>query len=295
MGSGDRRERANDPASELTRARQLARVQREANERLVISALRAQDDAAASRAVEVDLRAVAELRERLLGIVGHDLRGPLSAILMGCGLLLRRHTLSADDARVVERIVRSAERMRRLVHDVIDFTQSRACSGLSIAPSPVDMRSLCQLVAEEHALVHATPVVWTTAGDVAGTWDRDRLLQALSNLVGNAVQYADPGTPVALDARELDGDVVVTVTNQGPPIPAELVPHLFDPFRRARQPQAREPTGHLGLGLFIASQIARAHGGTIGADSSHGMTTFVIRLPRCETALPPDAGAAGEP
>jgi len=115
-------------------------------------------------------------------------------------------------------------------------------------------------------------------GDLTGTWDEDRLAEVLSNLVGNAVEYAQRGTAVLVKAYAEGAGVVAEIINEGDPIPADALPFIFQPFRRAR----REPsaTGNLGLGLYIAHQIALSHGGTLDAHSADGRTTFVMRLPR---------------
>lgn len=284
-------------SSELERARQLAKDQRDANEQLVLEALRAHEEVDASRVTEADLRAVAEFRERLIGIVGHDLRSPLSAILMGAGLLLQRGDLRAEDARVVERIVSSGHRMMRLIRDVLDFTRARLGNGLSIEPKPADMRIICRFVAEEQSLASSTPVLWNAEGDVAGTWDSDRIVEALSNIVGNAIQHANAGTAVKLEARDEDEGIVVAITNEGPPIPPSILPYIFEPFRRAEASDQMPPatqSGHLGLGLYIASQIVRSHGGWIDAESSHGRTTFSIRLPRRPGLPDQDAAPAAD-
>lgn len=284
-------------SSELERARQLASDQRDANEQLVLEVLRAHDEVDASRVTEANLRAVAAFRERLLGIVGHDLRSPLSAILMGAGLLLQRGDLRAEDAHVVERIVSSGHRMMRLIRDVLDFTRARLGGGLSTEPRPADMRIICRFVAEEQSLASSMPVLWKAEGDVAGTWDSDRIVEALSNIVGNAIQHANAGTAVTLEARDEQKDVVVTVTNEGPPIPPSILPYIFEPFRGAEaqdeMPPARE-SRHLGLGLYIASQIARSHGGGIDAESSNGRTTFSMRLPRHPSLPHRDAAPAAD-
>jgi len=119
-------------------------------------------------------------------------------------------------------------------------------------------------------------------GDLTGTWDEDRLAEVLSNLVGNAIEYARPETAVLVKAYAEGAAVVAEIVNQGDPIPADVLPFIFQPFRRARREPSR--TGNLGLGLYIAHEIALAHGGTLNADSTDGRTTFVIRLPRRTTA-----------
>jgi phosphoserine phosphatase RsbU/P len=279
MKPENRHEKSSDSAK-LRTATKLADDQRAANEQLVLGALRAQDEADEAREKEADLRLVAEFRERVIGIVGHDLRNPLSAILTGAGLLLQRGELSAQDARVVERILSSGERMMRLIRDVLDFTRARLGGGLSLDAKPADLRIICRFVADEQSLASSTPVLWKSEGDLAGMWDSDRLVEALSNVVGNAIQHANRGTSVTLEARGEQEDVVVAVTNEGPPISAEMLPHIFEPFRRAETIPPAKESGHLGLGLYIASQIVRSHGGWIDARSSEGKTTFSIRVPR---------------
>ena len=114
---------------------------------------------------------------------------------------------------------------------------------------------------------------------MTGMWDPDRLAEVLSNLVGNAIEYAAPGTDVSVKVRAAGAEVVVEVANQGAPIPEDVHPFIFEPFRRAR-PREKSAAGNLGLGLYIAHQIVLAHGGTLEAHSGDGSTTFMIRMPR---------------
>jgi signal transduction histidine kinase len=144
-----------------------------------------------------------------------------------------------------------------------------------IEPKPTDLREVCRNVVEEFEATIQLDV----EGDVTGTWDQDRLAEVLSNLLGNAIEYAAPGTVLIVKAHTDGAEVVVEISNQGDPIPADLLPFLFEPFRRARQREKSE-TGNLGLGLYIARQIMLSHGGTLDAHSAGGMTTFVMRLPR---------------
>jgi signal transduction histidine kinase len=116
-------------------------------------------------------------------------------------------------------------------------------------------------------------------GAQSGAWDGGRLIEALSNLIGNAMEYATVGSTVRLHAQGSDAEVVLEVQNDGPAIPPELLPVLFEPFRSGRQgPQVK--AGHLGLGLYIAHEIVTAHGGTLEAESANGVTSFRLRLPR---------------
>jgi signal transduction histidine kinase len=119
-------------------------------------------------------------------------------------------------------------------------------------------------------------------GDVTGIWDPDRLMEALLNIAGNAAEHAAPGTGVTIRARPEGAEVVVEISNQGDPIPPELLPIIFDPFRSGTR--AKPSAGHLGLGLYIAKQIVLASGGTLDARSDDGTTTFMMRLPRRQGA-----------
>jgi PAS domain S-box-containing protein len=230
---------------------------------------------AKSQERESDLREVAEFREMFIGILGHDLRNPLGSIVMGAGLLLQRGHLDEQDARIVARIVNGSQRMTRMIAQLLDLTRARLGGGLPIQREPTDLRDVCRNVVDEFEATIDLEVL----GDVTGTWDPDRLAEVLSNLAGNAVEHAAPGTAVVVKAQADGAEVVVEIRNQGPPVPADLLPFIFDPFRRAQQGETSK-AGNLGLGLYIARQIVLSHGGTLDAHSLDGTTTFVMRLPR---------------
>ncbi|RKH41406.1 sensor histidine kinase [Corallococcus sicarius] len=264
--------------------------QREANERMVGATIQAQEladvaDAAKERAEksERELRTVAEFREMFIGILGHDLRNPLASIAMAAASLLRRGHLDTHDAEMAARIIRSGQRMSRMITQLLDLTRARLGGGLLIEPKPADLREICQSVVEEFEATLQLEV----EGDVTGAWDADRLAEVLSNLTGNAIQYATPGTGVVIKARSDGAAVVVEISNQGEPIPADVLPFIFEPFRRARHHE-KSASGNLGLGLYIAHQIVLSHGGTLEGHSADGTTTFVVRLPR----RPPGAGTS---
>ena len=256
--------------------------QREANAQMVSSTLRANDlatEAAVAReraeVSERELRAMGELRELFIGILGHDLRNPLSSIVMASTMLLRRGHLEKEDADTAARIVRAGQRITRMITQLLDLTRARLGGGLAIERKPADLRQICRdVVAEFDA-----PVQVTVEGDLRGSWDSDRLAQVLSNLVGNALEYRAPETPVTLEARADGAGVAVEVSNQGNPIPPDVLPFIFEPFRRAKQ-REKSKTGNLGLGLYIAQQIVLAHGGTLDVRSAGRTTSFVVHLPR---------------
>jgi signal transduction histidine kinase len=281
----ERRATDKDLISERADADTLIVDQREANEQMVRATIRAQEleveaDAAKKRAEEREreLRSVAEFREMFIGILGHDLRNPLGSIVTAAALLLRRGRLDDQDAETVARIIRGSQRMARMITQLLDLTRARLGGGIPIAPTPTDLGEVCRNVVEEFEAA----IQLRVEGDLTGTWDKDRLAEVLSNLAGNAIEYAAPGTVVIVEAHADGAEVVVEISNQGDPIPADLLPFIFEPFRRARQHE-ESATGNLGLGLYIAHQIVLSHGGTLDAHSADGTTTLVMRLPR----LPP--------
>ena len=226
---------------------------------------------------EEQIEEAARFREHFVGIVGHDLRNPLTAILTSAQLLLRYGGLEPRQARVVDRVFASAERMARMIDDLLDFARTRLGGGFPIQPRRIDLRELTQNTVEE--LLFACPgraLKMEAEGDSWGSWDPDRMAQVVSNLVGNALQHSDG--EVRVRVRGENEVVVLETHNQGPLIPREVLPHVFEPGRRG---DAR--SGGLGLGLYIAQQIVLAHGGTIEARSSEEEgTTFTDVLPRKE-------------
>jgi PAS domain S-box-containing protein len=222
---------------------------------------------------------IQEFQERFLGILGHDLRNPLASIDMGAAVLRQR---SHDPAmnRILDRMHSSSLRMSRMIAQILDLTRARLAGGLTPSLKPMDLRDRLARVIEELSAVHPSQTVELSCGPLPGLWDPDRLEQVFSNLIGNALLYGDPATPVTVDGR-IDGGVVsVTVHNEGPPIPAEVQPTIFSPFRRGERDSRTPKTAGLGLGLYISREVAVAHGGDIELRSGPGEgTTFRVTLP----------------
>jgi signal transduction histidine kinase len=218
------------------------------------------------------------LRDLFVGVLGHDLRNPLAAITLGAAALLNGGTLGDKDAEGIARIARSADRMTRMIHQLLDFTRTRLGSGMPIARRACDLNAIVRQVIEEAEAAHPGRSIHVQkASDPIGSWDRDRLWQLLSNLVSNALEHGSSGTPVDVYLHDDPTHVEIAVENRGPAIPGDLVPVLFDPFRRGE----RRGSEGLGLGLYIAQQIARGHGGDIDITSSEEEgTRFTVRLPR---------------
>jgi PAS domain S-box-containing protein len=234
-------------------------------------------------------REAEEFQRNVLGIVGHDLRNPLSAVVLAARLLERHVDASPEVRGLAERIRRAADRMDSIVAVLLDYTRVRSGQGIPIRPSECLLDALVLSVVEECAAARPGREVRTSAdGDGAGRWDRDRIGQVVQNLVSNALDHGPQHEPVEVAFRGFEREVELAVRNTGPPIPPEILPRLFDPFRRAEAPQELRHQG-LGLGLFIARAIVDAHGGWIAARSSGGEgTVFTVRLPRHAPAPDPE-------
>ena len=223
-------------------------------------------------AVQTDL-----FRDQFIGIVSHDLRTPLGAVTMGAALLAQPEDDPHRRHRVVTGIISSAERMERMIADLLDLTQARLGGTISINRREADLHKVCDEVVLESRAVRPDVVVrLETSGNLRGEWDPDRLGQVVSNLLGNAMQHGD-GTPITLTAREEGDAVTFAVHNGGVPIPTDVLPLIFEPLARGH---GKGGLHNIGLGLFIARAIVSAHGGDIQVTSSDVGTTFKVRLPR---------------
>jgi signal transduction histidine kinase len=218
-------------------------------------------------------------RELFLGILGHDLRNPLTAISALAELQLRAKT-QEQHSEYSSRILVSARRMSHMISDLLELARVRLGSGITLHRAPVCLRRICEDVVAEMQAVHPNRV-FRTDGDetVSGVWDADRLSQVISNLAGNAVQHGAFDSSVTLTAKRRGAGAEVSVHNYGTPIPPDMIPKLFDSFYRLEE-AANDHSGSLGLGLYISKEIIAAHGGTIEVHSSvEDGTRFAIRLP----------------
>ena len=217
--------------------------------------------------------------QQLLGIVSHDLRGPISAILMTAHVLLNREDLDERTLKAAARVYSSATRASRMLEDLLDFTRMRIGQGLVLRRSPANLHDIvAQVVEEARAALPDRPLLLERSGDARGDLDVGRVEQIVQNLVSNALKYGRVGTPVRIRSSGSETMLEVSVWNEGEPIAPEFLPRLFEPMQRGSVgPDSRS----IGLGLYIVDAIVRAHDGTIDVSSSaEAGTTFTVRLPR---------------
>ncbi len=227
---------------------------------------------------ERKLRIEAVFRERFMGMLAHDLRQPLNTVILACEMLSQLQP-SEQSAAVIGRQLRAAERMKRMVTDLLDFTRNRPESGVPLQRTWTDFADVAERSLSELRSAHPDHVLQLSVeGACTGHWDADRLAQILSNLIGNAVQHGEANTQVDVRLTGKSEAVELRVTNQGPGISEEILATLFQPFRPGRN--IARSSGGLALGLYIVHQIVRAHGGTIAVESRDGATHFIAILPR---------------
>lgn len=226
-------------------------------------------------------RAAAEDRalfaEQMIGIVSHDLRNPLATIMLGAEFL-QSAGMAEDDKRVLHNIDRSVGRANRLIADLLDFTAARIGQGIGVNPRPVSLHALVACDVEELSLAHiGQEIIHERHGTGKCRADPDRLSQMIGNLVSNAIAYGD-GSAVTVSSRIGQDDFQIAVHNWGSAIPRRTLPTLFKPMVRGTKSSTTKRS--VGLGLYIVSEIVRAHGGSIDVISSASAGT------RCTATFP---------
>jgi signal transduction histidine kinase len=241
-------------------------------------------DQSVTKAVGSYTKRVNQSRDLFLAILSHDLRNPLNSITMSAALLPKLGTPVPEALGVASQIATSALAMGRMIGDLLDYTRTRLGAGMPVEPARMDLGDLCHELFNEFRTAHPDrDIRYRCEGDLIGYWDVDRLRQAVANLVGNAVQHGADGAPIELRLNGDGPDLAIVIHNGGPPIPPGELSKIFDPLVRgssAEHPKKNRP-GSIGLGLYIAREIARSHGGTIDVTSTaQAGTAFTVRLPR---------------
>jgi signal transduction histidine kinase len=232
--------------------------------------------------------AAAASRNLFLGVLSHELRTPLGTIVGSAEAIPLLAAGSEPLAEISSRILRGGRRIRSLLDDLLDYVHVGSGGGIRVNPAATRMDEICTRVAREvDTAFPGSRIELAQDGDLQGCWDEQRVAQALSNLMSNAIKYGMPGAPVRVSTIGTADAVTVAVHNEGPEIAREKLESLFQPLVRG---QTDDPTGNsLGLGLFIVREIASAHGGTVDVESSAAGTTFHFALPRSAASTRPTA------
>ncbi|AXF01735.1 sensor histidine kinase [Paraburkholderia hospita] len=221
-------------------------------------------------------------RNLFLGMLGHDMRSPLQTIQMTASYLA---ALNAGEkvSGAASRLIRSGARMQALLDDMVDFNRTRLGLGINIAPTDIDLAQLFADALDQLRVIHPDRQIdLDVIGDCMGVWDGRRLQQLLGNLVLNAIKYGASDAPVRVTVTDEGAEVLLEVRNTGTVIERSTLDLIFNPLQRGPNHQGTNADSSLGLGLYIAREIARAHGGEIDARSDAVETVFSVKLPRGE-------------
>lgn len=232
-------------------------------------------------------------RNLFLGTLVHDLRNPLGTVSLAAQILSTTKNLDARQKMLTEQIYISTTRVAELVTDLIDDVRARLGKGVPIETAPMDMGKAVALAMNEMRMAYPErKFSVNTTGDLRGEWDGARISQVLSNLIGNAVQHGKNTSLIQVTATGEDGDVLLSVHNDGDPIASGIIASIFKPMSRGSEDRiAKGADTSLGLGLFITREIIEAHGGKIDVSSTAQKgTTFTVRLPRAPAAKRKTAG-----
>lgn len=240
-------------------------------------------DQALAESISSYSSAVNQSRQTFLAILGHDLRGPLSAIKMASHILTTSEALDAQHLDVAARIKRSVSTMNGMIQDLLEYAGGQIGRRIPVKPEAADMGDVCRTAIDEVQMAYPNALFnFEVAGNLEGSFDPTRFQQVLSNLLINAAKYSDPGKQVTLSARRDPKTIVVEVKNFGRPIPTESLQVIFNPLvQLSTKGSHSHPSTSLGLGLFIAREIVEGHDGTIEVSSSEtDGTIFTVRLPQ---------------
>lgn len=227
---------------------------------------------------EEQLALARDFEKWILAIVSHDIRNPLGNMLFAAHSLQQLSEPGSPIRKSAEVVMRGVKRIEHIVGDLLDLSREREGEGIAIARKPADLDAVCrEIIAELENVARGREIRFDCEADGRGSWDEQRVMQAVSNLASNAVQHGAPGSPVRVRLTGDDRQVAVEVHNHGE-IPDAILPRIFEPFRSGRHHGSRGDG--LGLGLFIAQAIARAHDGSLEVASAGGETVFRLILPR---------------
>ena len=222
-------------------------------------------------------------KDLLIGILGHDLRSPVQAIMLSAELMPRMGQLNERQTMLAGNMSDCAGRISGLIDNLTDVTRARFGASLPIIRSVMDFGYVAHQVVDETRVVHPSRDIKLDSlpGNLTGEWDKARIGQVFSNLLGNAIQYGFQDSSIDVGIASDKDSVTLTVRNRGIPIPTEKLSTIFDPLTRATATNGQHASMNLGLGLYITQEIVAAHGGTIQVTSSEEQgTTFTSWFPR---------------
>ncbi len=225
-------------------------------------------------------------RNLFLGILSHDLRSPLGAARMSAQLTLKLgvENLNERQTMLISQIVDCADRATEMVDNLLDLTRTRLGSGIPVIKAHMDMGFVSKQLVDEMRSKHPDRTFnLEVTGNTEGNWDKPRIGQVFSNLIGNAIQYSFTDSPITVTVKGQENEVVISVQNEGIPIPPDAIGRIFESLIRGEEDTSENPAGsiNLGLGLYITKEIVAAHDGTIGVTSSENKgTIFIVKFPR---------------
>ncbi len=224
-------------------------------------------------------------RQTFLAILGHDLRSPLSSILMSATILLKSGEPGSEQSNFAFRIKRNVSTMSRMINDLLTYASAQIGREIPILRKAANMETICRGSLDEIQSAYPDAVFhFETSGDLDGEFDTPRFQQVLSNLLNNAVKYGENGLPVLFSANGEADSIVIQVKNFGNTIPFESLEIIFNPLIQLSSDNSNpnpRPTDSIGLGLFIAREIVKGHNGTVEVRSSDkDGTVFIVELPR---------------
>ena len=237
---------------------------------------------AATRFTEIH----AEIQQKFVNTLTHDLQNPISAARMNAQMILKRADKPEACISSANRIVASLSRLTSMIHDLLDGSKLRAGETLKLQLVECNLDSVIREVVDEMAVIHGDRFVLRSDDEILGLYGCDGFRRAVENLIGNAVKYSTPQTPITVSLKKTDDSVVLTVHNKGPAIPEKEQPVLFQQFRRTKSASESTNTGW-GLGLTLVKGVVDAHKGTVRVESAPGRgTSFIIALPHNPLDMP---------
>ncbi len=240
-------------------------------------------DQAMTESVADYTKVINQSRDMFLGVLGHDLRNPISAVLMTARTMSKRDTADSRQSMLASQIARTMERATSILDDLLELTRSTFGAEIPLVRTPMQMDELgAQLVEEMRTFSNGRQIEIDTRGEMQGEWDKARMGQVFSNLIGNALQYSPDGSAVTVTVSGQEDRVLISVHNSGDPIPLDTQKTIFKSLTRGFDSSSQGAgSTNLGLGLFIAHKIVTAHGGTLAVDSSRDRgTTFTAVMPK---------------